>query len=298
MRGVSAGLVSRFCSALPPPVSVSREQPVCLARLGFLPIFPLCQTEEEGSREGESSGKLPRGEGGQQRKQEKYIFLSLLSPSKALYSSSFCVSCSPVFSPLHAARLSLCPPLTQTPNPPPFTPHSFLNPKSLLPSLLALFFSIVLPVPLCYPPPPSSPFCLSRLNMPPLSITLLHTPDDCSTPYFLSFSLEPFFFSLFPLLFSLLSSTHPVFFVFLLPPSISFHYAARSNVTPVTITINVRKYRSQIFFFFFCDVGTVTMQLSQCHLPGILSFFSVPSKLQLTPILVTAAILLDVINFL
>lgn len=142
VRGVSAGLVSRFCSALPPPVSVSREQPVCLARLGFLPIFPLCQTEEEGSREGESSGKLPRGEGGQQRKQEKYIFLSLLSPSKALYSSSFCVSCSPVFSPLHAARLSLCPPLTQTPNPPPFTPHSFLNPKSLLPSLLAPFFQL------------------------------------------------------------------------------------------------------------------------------------------------------------
>lgn len=94
---VSAGLVSRICSEHPPPVSVSREQPVCLARLGFLPIFPLCQTEKEGSREGESSGMLPIGEGGQQRKQEKYIFLSLLPPSKALYSSSFCVSCSPVF---------------------------------------------------------------------------------------------------------------------------------------------------------------------------------------------------------
>lgn len=95
---ISAGLVSRICSGHPPPVSVSREQPVCLARLGFLPIFPLCQTEEEGSREGESSGKLPRGEGGQQRKQEKYIFLSLLLPSKALCSFSFCVSSSPVFS--------------------------------------------------------------------------------------------------------------------------------------------------------------------------------------------------------
>lgn len=78
-----------LCSGHPLPVSVSREQPECLARLGFLHIFPLCQTEEEGSGEGESSGKLPRGEGGQQRKQEKYIFLSLLSPSKALYSSSF-----------------------------------------------------------------------------------------------------------------------------------------------------------------------------------------------------------------
>lgn len=40
---------------------------------------------------------------------------------------------------LYPARLSFCPSLTQTPNPPPFTPHSFLNPKSLLPSLLALF---------------------------------------------------------------------------------------------------------------------------------------------------------------
>lgn len=131
-------LVSRICSAYPPPVSVSREQPVCLAPLGFLPIFPLCQTEEEGSREGESSGKLPRGEGGQQRKQEKYIFLSLLSPSKDLYSSSFCVLLS-CFLLVYPARLSLCPSLTQTSNPPPFTPHSFLNPKSLLPSLLALF---------------------------------------------------------------------------------------------------------------------------------------------------------------
>lgn len=131
-------MVSRMCSVHPLPVSVSREQPVCLARLGFLPIFPLCQTEEEGSREGESSGKLPRGEGGQQRKQEKYIFLSLLSPSKALYSFSFCVSCSPVSSSIPpASHFVLLSPKPS--NPSPFTPHSFLNPKSLLPSLPALF---------------------------------------------------------------------------------------------------------------------------------------------------------------
>lgn len=133
--GVSARLVSRICSAPPPPVSVSREQAACLARLGFLPIFPLCQTEEEGSREGESSGKLPRGKAGQQRKQEKYIFLSLLSPSKALYSFLFlCASHSPGFSSSLPPSLpfSLCPALTQTPNPPPFTPHSFLNLKALL----------------------------------------------------------------------------------------------------------------------------------------------------------------------
>lgn len=128
---------------------------------------------------------LPTGEGGQQRKQEKYIFLSLRSPSKAVYSSSSYVCDSPVFHLLYRARLSLCPSLTQTPNPPRFTPHSFLNPKSLLSSTRP--FSIVLPVPLCYPPPPSPPFCLSHQNMPPLSITLLHTPDDCRTPYFLSF---------------------------------------------------------------------------------------------------------------
>lgn len=142
---MSAGLVSRICSAHPPPVSVSREQPVCLARLGFLPIFPLCQTEEEGSREGESSGKLPTGEGGQQRKQEKYIFLSRLALSKALYRFSLLLPC---FLLLYPARLSLCPSLTQTPNPAPFTPHSFFNPKSLLPSLPALFqlFSLYLSV--------------------------------------------------------------------------------------------------------------------------------------------------------
>lgn len=189
--GVSARLVSRICSAPPPPVSVSREQAACLARLGFLPIFPLCQTEEEGSREGESSGKLPRGKAGQQRKQEKYIFLSLLSPSKALYSFLFLrASHSPGFSS------SLLPCLSH---------FVLLSPKPLIPLLLPhthslilkLFFStsplsIVLPVPLCYSPPPSS-FCLSHLNMPPLSITPLHTPDDCSTPYFFSPSFSSIF---------------------------------------------------------------------------------------------------------
>lgn len=49
---LSAGPVSRICSEHPPPVSVSREQTVCLARLEFLPIFPLSQTERGGSREG------------------------------------------------------------------------------------------------------------------------------------------------------------------------------------------------------------------------------------------------------
>lgn len=140
MGELSAGPVSRICSEHPPPVSVSREQTVCLARLEFLPIFPLSQTERGGSRGGGgSSGMLPTGEGGQQRKQEKYIFLSLRSPSKALYSSSSYVCGSPVFHLLYRARLSLCPSLTQTPNPPRFTPHSFLNPKSLLSSLLDLF---------------------------------------------------------------------------------------------------------------------------------------------------------------
>lgn len=208
--GVSARLVSRICSAPPPPVSVSREQAACLARLGFLPIFPLCQTEEEGSREGESSVKLPRGKARQQRKQEKYIFLSLLSPSKALYSFLFLrASHSPGFSS------SLLPCLSH---------FVLLSPKPLIPLLLPhthslilkLFFStsplsIVLPVPLCYSPPPSS-FCLSHLNMPPLSITLLHTPDDCSTPYFFSPSVFQHFFALFLLLrlLSLPSSTHPL----------------------------------------------------------------------------------------
>lgn len=145
-------LVSRMCSAHPLPVSVSREQAVCLARLGFLPIFPLCQTEEEGSREGESSGKLPRGKAGQQRKQEKYIFLSLLSPSK-----------SPVQFPL-----SVCLSFSRSPllHPSCLSYFVLLSPKPLILLLLPhthslilnLFFStsplsIVLPVPLCYSPP-------------------------------------------------------------------------------------------------------------------------------------------------
>lgn len=148
-----AGLVSRICSAHPRPVSVSREPSACLARLGFLPVFPLCQTEEEGSREEESSGKLPRGEGGQQRKQEKYIFLSLLSPSKALYSFSFCVSSSPVFS-------SSIPPASHfVLSPKPLILLLLPHTRSLIPNLffpLYQPFSIVLHVPLCYPPPPLS----------------------------------------------------------------------------------------------------------------------------------------------
>lgn len=207
--GVSARLVSRICSAPPLPVSVSREQAACLARLGFLPIFPLCQTEEEGSREGESSGKLPRGKAGQQRKQEKYIFLSLLSPSKALYSFLFLrASHSPGFSSSIPPRLSYFVLLSPKPLILLLLPHT----HSLI---LNLFFStsplsIVLPVPLCYSPPPSS-FCLSHLNMPPLSITPLHTPDDCSTP-FISPSFLQHFFVLFLLLrlLSLPSSTHPL----------------------------------------------------------------------------------------
>lgn len=128
--GISAGLVSRICSASPLPVSVSREQPVCLARLGFLPIFPLCQTDEEGSREGESSGKLPRGEGGQQRKQEKYIFLSLLSPSKA--SVQF---------PLSVSLILL---LSAPPSIPPASHFVLLSPKPLILLLLPHTHSLIL----------------------------------------------------------------------------------------------------------------------------------------------------------
>lgn len=76
---------------------------------------------------------LPTEGSRRQRKQEKYIFLSLIAPSKALHSSSFTVSCSPVFSfsltaTSHFALILLV-----------FAPHSFLNPKSLFPSQLALF---------------------------------------------------------------------------------------------------------------------------------------------------------------
>lgn len=70
--------------------------------------------------------------------------LTVKSPVQFLFRSS----------PPLPHRLSLCPLLTQTPNPPPFTPHSFLNPKSLLPSLSALFqlFSVYLSVTHLLPP--------------------------------------------------------------------------------------------------------------------------------------------------
>lgn len=76
---------------------------------------------------------LPTEGSRQQRKQEKYIFLSLLALSKALHSSPFKASCSPVFSfsltaTSHFALILLV-----------FAPLSFLNPKSLFPSQLGLF---------------------------------------------------------------------------------------------------------------------------------------------------------------
>lgn len=75
---------------------------------------------------------LPTDGSRQQRKQGK-IHLFILAPSKALYSSSFRISCSPVCSfslpaTSHFVLILLV-----------FAPHSFLNPKSLLPSQLALF---------------------------------------------------------------------------------------------------------------------------------------------------------------
>lgn len=68
-----------------------------------------------GRRRGSISGMLPTGAAGQQRKQEKYIFLSRRSPSKALYTSSILrprLCCFPPPPP--------CPPLTLSfshPNP-------------------------------------------------------------------------------------------------------------------------------------------------------------------------------------
>lgn len=124
---VSAGPVSTICSEPPPPASVSRERTACPAPLVFLPIFTLSQTQRRGwgvvvmvgwgggRRRGSSSGMLPTGAAGQQRKQEKYIFLSRRSPSKALYTSSILrprLGCFPPPPP--------CPPLTLSfshPNP-------------------------------------------------------------------------------------------------------------------------------------------------------------------------------------
>lgn len=132
---------------------------------------------------------LPTEGSGQQRKQQKYIFLSPLAPSKALHRSSSRVPCSPVFhfSPTATSHFALILLV--------FAPHSFLNPESLFPSQLGLF-SIVLPAPLCYPPPPSSPVCLSQLNMPPLSINPLPQPGWMEhTLFFLPLSFQaPLFF--------------------------------------------------------------------------------------------------------
>lgn len=68
---------------------------------------------------------------------EIHLFIPALSVRSPVHFLFLCLlfSC---FHLLYPASLSLCPSLTQTLNPPRFTPHSFLNPKSLLPSLLAL----------------------------------------------------------------------------------------------------------------------------------------------------------------
>lgn len=131
-------------------MSGSRERPACPVLPGQGSLSSHCVRQGRRlQRGGESSGMLPTEGSRQQRKQEKYIFSSLLAPSKALYSSSFRVSCSPVSSfslpaTPHFVLILLV-----------FAPHSFLNPKSLSFPLNSPF-SIVLPVPLCYPPPPSS----------------------------------------------------------------------------------------------------------------------------------------------
>lgn len=171
-------------------------------------------------------------------KQEKYIFLSLLSPSKALYSFSFCVSSSAVFS------CSI----------PPASHFVLLSPKPLILLLLPhtrslilnLFFplyrpfSIVLHVPLCYPPPPFSPLCLSHLNMPPLTITLSHTQDDCSTPFSSPPSLQPFFFCFSPVVFFVIIHTSP----FYSAHHVFSSWCSLSNLAPnlnVTFATNVSK---------------------------------------------------------
>lgn len=202
---VSAGLDGRICSAHPPPVSVSREQAVCPARLGFLPIFPLCQTEKEGSREGESSGMLAIGEGGQQRKQEKYIFLSLLSPSEALCTSSSCVSCSPVFT-------SSIPPASHfvLPLPKPLILLVLPHTHSLI---LNLFFPLHWPFLNCSPHtsllPTSSLFVF--LSITSEHATSQHNPFTHSRmtaahPIFSPSSLEPFFPLFSPCFFFVMSS--------------------------------------------------------------------------------------------
>lgn len=168
---------------------------------------------------------------------------------------------SPVQFPL-SARLSFSWFQLLPPSLPPCLSHFvLLSPKPLIPLLLPhthslilkLFFStsplsIVLPVPLCYSPPPSS-FCLSHLNMPPLSITPLHTPDDCSTPYvFFSIFFPAFFcfvfvapFVVFAIIYA--SSFAPHHHLFVVPGLVFECVAAPSTRLPdsdVSITVNVR----------------------------------------------------------
>lgn len=202
------GPVSRVCSGHPQPASVSREQPACPAPLGRQPIFPLCQTEEEGSREWESSGKLPRGEGGQQRKQKNTSFYPC-SLSKALHRPlPLCDSFFPVFSSSHSVLLS---------------------PKPLILLLLPLTRSLILNLffPLCQPFYNCSPYTsllpsYSLLSIASEHATSQHNPFTHSGWLQHSFSLlhllNPPCFSP-PLMY--LSSTHP--FVTLL--CLCFYYS-------------------------------------------------------------------------
>lgn len=157
----------------------------------------------------------------------KYIFLSLLSLSKSpvqflslrLFSSSI-----PPAS--HFVLLSPKPP-----NPSPFTPHSFLNPKSLLPSRPGPFFN-------CSP-------CTSLF---PTSFLLSITPEHATSqhnPFAHSGWLQHTLFSLLHLLnpFPCFLCYHP-----LIAPDQPLFSWCRSlstlvpdlNVTNATITMNVR----------------------------------------------------------
>lgn len=245
---VSAGQVSWCCSSHPPPVSVSREQLVCGARLGLLPVLPLCHTERGGEQRdvAQRRGKTTEEAG------KIHLFIPALFVESPVQLLIPCVLL-PCFHLLYPAHLSLCPTLGQTPNPARFTPHSFLNPKSVLPSLLALFNCSPHTSLTSYPPPPSSPLSLSHLNMPPLSITLLHTPDDWGPPYSLSFISWTFCFCF--SCFFLCCIPFCFYCTTLLLFSLYFHYVACIDV-PLRIVIRASSLR--VFTW-----RTYTMQLSE-----------------------------------
>lgn len=150
-----------------PPSACERQQRAAgVSRLIRVPCLPTVSDKEEGCREEERTAGCcpPMGADNRGSRKNTSFYPCSVKSSVQFFIQSLLLSCLQLLTATsHFALILLV-----------FAPHSFLNPKSLLPSQLALFNCSA--VALCCPPPPCSAARLSHLNMPPLSINPLPHP--------------------------------------------------------------------------------------------------------------------------